>query len=69
MSNVQTTIRAMSGAYEQIDHAIAEALYHSKPVLIQVASNMASQTHPLFEQDPVPFALTGKTTNQVITVC
>lgn len=67
---MQTTIRAISGAYQQIDHAIAEALYHSKPVLIQVASNMASLTHPLFEKDPVPFSMTGKTTNQVYScVC
>ncbi len=62
---LQTTIRAISGAYEQIDHAISEALYQSKPVLIQVASNMASLTHPLFEEQPVPFSMTGKTTNEV----
>lgn len=62
---LQTTIRAISGAYQQIDHAISEALYQSKPVLIQVASNMASLTHPLFEEQPVPFSLTGKTTNEV----
>ncbi|KAL0043633.1 hypothetical protein WJX79_010486 [Trebouxia sp. C0005] len=61
----QTTIRAISGAYQQIDHAISEALYQSKPVLIQVASNMASLTHPLFEEQPVPFSLTGKTTNEI----
>ncbi len=63
--DLQTTIRAISGAYEQIDHAISEALYQSKPVLIQVASNMASLTHPLFEEQPVPFSMTGKTTNEV----
>ena len=55
----------MEGAYEQIDHAIAQALYAHKPVLIQVASNMASLTHPLFEKQPVPFSLSGKMTNEV----
>ncbi len=66
--DLQTTIRAISGAYEQIDHAISEALYQSKPVLIQVASNMASLTHPLFEEQPVPFSMTGKTTNEVSVI-
>ena len=62
---MQTTIRAIEGAYQKIDHAIAQALYEHKPVLIQVASNMASLTHPLFEKQPVPFSLSGKMTNEV----
>ena len=62
---LQTTIRSVEGAYERIDHAIAQALYQHKPVLIQVASNMASLTHPLFEKQPVPFSLSGKMTNEV----
>lgn len=62
---MQRTIRAIEGAYQQIDHAIAQALYEHKPVLIQVASNMASLTHPLFEKQPVPFSLSGKMTNEV----
>ena len=65
---MQTTIRAIEGAYQQIDHAIAQALYEHKPVLIQVASNMASLTHPLFEKQPVPFSLSGKMTNKVRAV-
>ena len=52
---MQTTIRAIEGAYQKIDHAIAQALYEHKPVLIQVASNMASLTHPLFPKQPLPF--------------
>ena len=66
-AGLQTVIRALDGAYEKIDHAIAQALYAHKPVLIQVACNMASLTHPLFEKQPVPFSLTGKTTNEVWT--
>lgn len=62
---VQTTIRSMERAYESIDHCISEALYQSKPVLVQVASNMAALTHPLFEAQPVPFAMSGKTSNEV----
>lgn len=64
-AGLQTVIRALDGAYEKIDHAIAQALYAHKPVLIQVACNMASLTHPMFEKQPVPFSLTGKTTNEV----
>ncbi|KAL3146995.1 Pyruvate decarboxylase 2 [Trebouxia sp. C0009 RCD-2024] len=65
VTKCQTVIRALDGAYEKIDHAIAQALYAHKPVLIQVACNMASLTHPMFEKQPVPFSLTGKTTNEV----
>lgn len=65
LSALQTTIRSMERAYQSIDHCISEALYQSKPVLIQVACNMAAQTHPLFEAHPVPFSMSGKMTNEV----
>ncbi|KAK9866227.1 hypothetical protein WJX84_010850 [Apatococcus fuscideae] len=53
----QATITSLDFAYDQIDGAITAALTHSKPVLIQVCSNLSVMKHTLFEQCSLPFAL------------
>ncbi|CAL8464627.1 g4162 [Coccomyxa elongata] len=59
----QVTIRHAKVANEQIDYAISEALLRKKPVLIQVCSNMATETSPLFSAQPVPYSLSAHITN------
>ncbi|CAK0787699.1 hypothetical protein CVIRNUC_010921 [Coccomyxa viridis] len=57
------TIRNLSTANELVDTAIAAAMQEKKPVLIQVCCNLATMTHPLFDKQPVPYALSPKTSN------
>lgn len=54
----------MEDAHELIDTAIATALRESKPVYISIASNLVSIPHHSFTDDPVPFYLTPKLTDE-----
>ncbi|XP_027933539.1 pyruvate decarboxylase 1-like [Vigna unguiculata] len=60
----QAVVNNLEDAHELIDTAIATALRESKPVYISIASNLVSIPHHSFTDDPVPFYLTPKLTDE-----
>eukprot|EP00850_Spirogloea_muscicola_P023073 SM000327S12477 [mRNA] locus=s327:9570:12933:+ [translate_table: standard] len=60
----QVVISNLEDAHAQVDHAIAVAVKESKPVYISVSCNIAGLSHPSFRTQPVPYALTKRSSNQ-----
>ena len=50
----------MDDAHDQLDLVIATALRERKPVYINIACNLAGETHPTFTEEPIPFAIYPK---------
>lgn len=48
----------------QVDHVIASAVRESKPVYINICCNLAAIGHPSFTQEPVPYAIAYKSSNE-----
>ncbi|KAL6292564.1 hypothetical protein ACE6H2_000706 [Prunus campanulata] len=63
-ARVQAVVKDLEDAQLQIDEAIAVALKESKPVYISISCNLPAIPHPSFPQEPAPFFLTPKLTNQ-----
>lgn len=55
----------MDDAHELIDTAISTALKESKPVYISISCNLPGIPHPTFRNEPVPFFLVPKVSNQM----
>eukprot|EP00850_Spirogloea_muscicola_P014576 SM000105S13921 [mRNA] locus=s105:329101:332909:- [translate_table: standard] len=60
----QVVISNLEDAHAQVDHAIAVAVKESKPVYISVSCNIAGLPHASFRTQPVPYALTKRSSNQ-----
>ncbi|VVA39549.1 PREDICTED: pyruvate [Prunus dulcis] len=60
----QAVVKDLEDAHLQIDEAIAVSLKESKPVYISISCNLPDIPHPSFPQEPAPFFLTPKLTNQ-----
>lgn len=48
MTCVQVSVRHPEDGHKLVDHAISQALLHSKPAYIEVACNLADLQHPSF---------------------
>ena len=48
---------------QHADRPEANAQAALKPMLLQVCCNLATMTHPLFDKQPVPYALFPKVSN------
>ncbi len=59
----QERIKSLERGAEQVDAAIAEALRRRRPVLIEVAANLAAMSHASLAPSPVPGALQPKISN------
>ncbi|XP_027338096.1 pyruvate decarboxylase 2-like [Abrus precatorius] len=60
----QAVVNSLDDAHERIDTAIATALRESKPVYISIACNLSAIPHHSFIDQPIPFYLTPKLTDQ-----
>ncbi|KAL4558384.1 hypothetical protein LXL04_036583 [Taraxacum kok-saghyz] len=60
----QAVISHLEDAHEQIDRAISTAIKESKPVYISVSCNLPGIPHSTFCEEPVPFSLFSRTSNQ-----
>ncbi|KAF8397254.1 hypothetical protein HHK36_016164 [Tetracentron sinense] len=61
----QAVVDNLEEAHELIDTAISTALRESKPVYISIGCNLPAVPHPTFTQDPIPFSLPPKMSNQM----
>ncbi|CAN0892426.1 Pyruvate decarboxylase 1 [Linum grandiflorum] len=62
----QAVVNHLEDAHELIDRAISTALKKSKPVYISISCNLPAIPHASFlGEDPVPFSLIPKQSNQV----
>ncbi|XP_048337005.2 pyruvate decarboxylase 1 [Ziziphus jujuba] len=61
----QAIVNNLEDASEQIDTAISTALQESKPVYISISCNLSGIPHSSFLEEPIPFFLTPKLTNQM----
>ena len=60
-------MKHLDDAHDQLDLVIATALRERKPVYINIACNLAGETHPTFTEDPIPFAIYPKVASVVQT--
>ncbi|RDX66248.1 Pyruvate decarboxylase 4, partial [Mucuna pruriens] len=60
----QAVVNNLEDAHERIDTAIAAALRESKPVYISISCNLFAIPHHSFIDQPVPFYLTPRLTNE-----
>ncbi|KAJ7946203.1 Pyruvate decarboxylase [Quillaja saponaria] len=61
----QAIVNNLEDAHERIDAAISTCLIESKPVYISISCNLPGIPHPSFINEPVPFYLTPKSSNQM----
>ncbi|CAD5174140.1 unnamed protein product [Musa acuminata subsp. malaccensis] len=61
----QAVVNHMDDAHEMIDTAISTALKESKPVYISISCNLPGIPHPTFVNEPIPYFLTPKVSNQL----
>ncbi|KAF8397253.1 hypothetical protein HHK36_016163 [Tetracentron sinense] len=61
----QAVVNNLEDAHELIDTAISTALKESKPVYISISCNLPAIPHPTFIQEPIPFSLAPKLSNQM----
>ncbi|XP_072994330.1 pyruvate decarboxylase 1 [Typha latifolia] len=61
----QAVVNHLDDAHELIDTAISTALKESKPVYISIGCNLPGIPHPTFANDPVPYFLAPKVSNQM----
>ncbi|XP_057806269.1 pyruvate decarboxylase 1-like isoform X2 [Salvia miltiorrhiza] len=61
----QAVVNNLDDAHEQIDRAISIALMESKPVYISISCNLPGLPHPTFARDPIPFALSPRSSNKL----
>ncbi|XP_074592685.1 pyruvate decarboxylase 1-like [Curcuma longa] len=61
----QAVINNLDDAHEMIDTAISTALKESKPVYISISCNLPGIPHPTFANEPVPYFLSPKVSNQL----
>lgn len=61
----QAVVNDLENAHELIDTAISTAIKESKPVYISVSCNLPGIPHPTFRDEPVPFFLAPKVSNQM----
>ena len=57
---LQAAVKHLDDAHDQLDLVIATALRERKPVYINIACNLAGETHPTFTEEPIPFAIYPK---------
>mmetsp|Transcript_17263 Transcript_17263/g.51667 ORF Transcript_17263/g.51667 Transcript_17263/m.51667 type:complete len:571 (-) Transcript_17263:327-2039(-) len=60
----QTQINHLDEAHEMVDHCMASALRHRKPVYLNVCCNLAGETHPTFQGTYIPFSIYPKLSNK-----
>ncbi|CAL0300929.1 unnamed protein product [Lupinus luteus] len=60
----QAVVNNLEDAHELIDTAISTALKESKPVYISISCNLPGISHPTFANDPVPFTIAPKLSNE-----
>ncbi len=68
----QAAVKHLDDAHDQLDLVIATALRERKPVYINIACNLAGETHPTFTEEPIPFAIYPKVRNlpdSVLKIC
>ncbi|KAI3892155.1 hypothetical protein MKX03_037702 [Papaver bracteatum] len=61
----QAVVNNLDDAHELIDTAISTALKESKPVYISISCNLPAVPHPTFTEEPVPFYLAPRISNQM----
>ncbi|XP_054817523.1 pyruvate decarboxylase 1-like isoform X2 [Prosopis cineraria] len=61
----QAVVNNLEDAHELIDRAISTALRESKPVYISVSCNLPGIPHPTFSREPIPFALSPRSSNKM----
>lgn len=66
--HAQVIVTEISEGHALVDRAVAAALRHSKPVYLSICTNIAGLTHPTFDGQPVPFAISPKVC-RVCTAC
>ncbi|WOL20453.1 pyruvate decarboxylase 1 [Canna indica] len=61
----QAVVNNLDDAHEMIDTAISAALKESKPVYISISCNLPGIPHHTFMNEPVPYFLSPKVSNQL----